>query len=163
MKMKIWICSLIAVLSGLAGCSNNDEPTMGEQTENTRGESDNNIYFYDGVISLEDSDGKLIYSINGPMMYPKAQGYVIPIPLLSCSFTSVVEINLGDNTLIEENSVSYYDGEVEKIESLPSDGEKVYSECLTIERVDADIIKVKADDLCWDKPVRILTKSISCI
>ncbi len=159
MKMRVWICSLISVFIVTVGCSDNYDLMQEEQQQVDREVVDNNLYYYDGVIALENGDdGKTVYVIKGPMLrFPREAEDYIPIPLLEYHTTSVVEIDLGDNTLIEDKSVIFTHDGVERIENLPESGDRIFSDGLSIQRVSKEVIRVS---MCgyFDGSVKILTK-----
>lgn len=158
MKLNFYIFSIIVMLFMSGGCSNSDEPSIDNPEESTRGEVNRNVYFYDGVIALDNHEsGNPVYLIQRLMMYPYEYGNIIPIPLLDKYVTSSVIIQLGENSLIEENSVLFNVNGEERIESLPEAGEKVYTENLSILRLSKDDIEVRMKEFDWWNPVKILT------
>lgn len=145
MNRIIFIAALIcAVFVGIthSSCSDKysliDEPDAVEEVVDTRG------YYYEGEILLTKAeDGKKVYKITQPMMYPMLYGYVIPIPVPD--YKSNISINMGNGTLIQQESVRYTLNGVEYVKDLPMEGTIEYEEGFSITRISEDEISVYID------------------
>lgn len=145
MRRYFSFCAAFLCLLTLGACSdsiiNENEPDSPEASSavDTRG------YYYEGNVTLYNADsGEKVYSINEPLMYPMYYGYVIPIPLPD--YKAEIKVSMGENTLIDTNSVAYYTSkEAETVADMPLEGTITYKEGFSITRDSLDEFTLTMD------------------
>lgn len=129
---------------------NEPDAPEGASTVDTRG------YYYEGNVTLYNADsGEIVYSIREPMMYPILYGYVIPIPVPD--YKAEIKVSMGENTLIDTNSVKYYaTNGTETVTDMPLEGTIAYNEGFSITRDSKDEFTLTLDPWYEADPVTVM-------
>lgn len=140
----------------MVGCSefiDNEKDLLPEETIDQRG------YYYEGEISLyKAASDKKIYYIVRPMMYPFLYGHCIPVPLPD--YASNIMVSLGENTVVEKESVIYtYKGK-EYCADMPSEGTVEYYPGFSITRIAKDEFSVYINPYNTEGEISVVTSPI---